>query len=124
MVNQDSPKWETLGMDHDLSPPWTLLNIVKALNLRLLIIPPKHRSIKEGRALLMVNNRATYPDTPKGTQLVFIPTTRADNHEVTTIIEESTYNCTYVYVRTTTPYYLGCVSVSSTKYTQHQLRHT
>ena len=24
MANQDSPLWERLGMDYDLSPPWTL----------------------------------------------------------------------------------------------------
>ena len=28
MSNQDSPLWERLGMDHDLSPPWILLNTV------------------------------------------------------------------------------------------------
>ena len=42
----------------------------------------------------MVNNRATYqrqswiPDTPTGEQAVFIPTPRADNCLVPTIIEE------------------------------------
>ena len=42
----------------------------------------------------MVNNRATYqrqswiPDAPAGNQEVFIPTARADNCLVPTIIEE------------------------------------
>ena len=42
----------------------------------------------------MVNDGLTYqeqswvPDTPEGAQLVFIPTGRADNHEVAAIIEE------------------------------------
>ena len=42
----------------------------------------------------MVNNGHTFqeqswvPDAPKGTQLVSIPAVRADNHEVTAIIEE------------------------------------
>ena len=42
----------------------------------------------------MVNNRATYqrqswiPDAPAGEQAVFIPTPRADNCLVPTIIEE------------------------------------
>ena len=70
MANQDTPLWERLGMDYDLSPLWTSFNMVMALNLRLLIIPPKHSTIEEGKALLMVNNRATYqrqswiPDAP------------------------------------------------------------
>ena len=46
MANQDSPLWERLGMDHDLSPPWTSLNVVKALKFGLLIIPPEQRAIK------------------------------------------------------------------------------
>ena len=57
MANQDSPLWERLGMDCDLSPPWTLFNMVMALNLGL---PPKHSTIEEGKALLMVNNKVTY----------------------------------------------------------------
>ena len=42
----------------------------------------------------MVNKGLTYqeqswiPNAPQGTQLVFIPVTRADNHKVTTTIEE------------------------------------
>ena len=59
MANQDTPLWERLGMDYDLSPPWTSFNMVMALNLGLLIIPPEHRTIKRDNALLMVNNRAT-----------------------------------------------------------------
>ena len=46
MANQDSPLWERLGMDHDLSPPWTSLNMVKALKFRLFLIPPEQQTIK------------------------------------------------------------------------------
>ena len=35
MANQ----WERLGMDHDLSPPWTLLNIEKAIEVELFAQP-------------------------------------------------------------------------------------
>ena len=50
MANQDSPLWERLGMDHDLSPPWTLLNVVKALKFGLLIIPAEQRTLKRNKA--------------------------------------------------------------------------
>ena len=43
MANQDSPVWERLGMDHDLSPPWTLLNIVKAIKAGLFAQPSAQR---------------------------------------------------------------------------------
>ena len=49
-----------------------------ALNLGLLIIPPKHSTIEESKAHLMVNNKVTYqrqswiPNTPAGMQAVFI----------------------------------------------------
>ena len=46
MADQDSPLWERLGMDHDLSPPWTSLNMVKALKFRLFLIPPEQQTIK------------------------------------------------------------------------------
>ena len=65
-----------------------------ALNLRLLIIPPKHSTIKGGKALLMVNNKVTYqrqswiPNTPTDVQAVFIPTPSYENHPVPAIIEE------------------------------------
>ena len=36
MANQDSPLWERLGMDYDLSHPWTSFNMAMALNLGLL----------------------------------------------------------------------------------------
>ena len=94
MANQDSPLWERLGMDHDLSPPWTSFNMVMALNFRLLITPPKHSTIKESKAFQMVNNRATYqrqswiPDTPAGKQAVFIPTASDAKCPVPAIIEE------------------------------------
>ena len=54
MANQYSPLSERLGMDYDLSPPWILFNMAMALNLRMLIIPPEHRTIRRGKALLMV----------------------------------------------------------------------
>ena len=44
MANQDSPLWERLGIDHDLSPPWTSLNLVKELKFRLFIIPPEQQT--------------------------------------------------------------------------------
>ena len=28
MTDQDSPLWERLGMEYDLSPPWTSFNMV------------------------------------------------------------------------------------------------
>ena len=93
-ANQNSPIWVKLGMNHDLSPPWTWLNIAKAIKAGLLaLLPPPHTT--EGkRAYLMVNNGLTFqeqswvPDAGEGTQLVLIPATRVDNQEVTTIIEE------------------------------------
>ena len=84
MANQDSQLWERLGMDHDLSPPWTLLNIMKAIKLGLFAQPPAQSTIEENIAHQMVNNGITYqeqswiPDAPEGAQLVFIPAARAD----------------------------------------------
>ena len=45
MANQDSPLWERMGIDNDHSPPWTLLNVVKALKFGLFIIPPELHTI-------------------------------------------------------------------------------
>ena len=65
-----------------------------ALNLWLLIVPPKQSTIKEGKALLKVKNKVTYqrqswiPNTPTGMQAVFIPATSDENHPVPAIIEE------------------------------------
>ena len=81
-------------MDYDLSPPSTSFNMAMALNLGLLIIPPNHRIIEEGKAFLMVNNRVTYqrqswiPDAPAGMQAVFIPAASDKNHPVPAIIVE------------------------------------
>ena len=93
MANQDSPLWETeYGLC--LNPPWTSFNMTMALNLRLLIIPPKHSTIKGGKALLMVNNKVTYQskswihNTPTGMQAVLIPTPSDDSHPGPAIIEE------------------------------------
>ena len=44
-----------------------------------------HRMENDG---LTYQEQSWVPDTPEGTQLVFIPATRADNCEVTAIIEE------------------------------------
>ena len=49
MANQDSPLWERLGMDHEISPPWTLLNMVKALKFRLFIIPSEQHTIERNK---------------------------------------------------------------------------
>ena len=62
MANQDSQLWERLGMDHDLSPPWTLLNIAKAFKLGLLAQPPAQCTIEENIAHRMVNDRFTYQE--------------------------------------------------------------
>ena len=81
-------------MDHDLSPPWISLNMVKALNLGLLIIPQDEKIIRRGQPFLMVNNRATYqrqswiPEAPTGEQALFISTASNDNRPVPAIIEE------------------------------------
>ena len=50
MANQDSPLWERLGTDHDLSPPGTLLNMVKAIKFQLFIIPPEQRTLERNKA--------------------------------------------------------------------------
>ena len=46
MANQDSPLWERLCTDHDLSPPWTLLDMVKALKFGLFILPREQQHVK------------------------------------------------------------------------------
>ena len=94
MANQESPLWERVGMDHDLSPPWTPLNMVKALKFGLLIIPPEQQTTERNKVFQMVTNRDTYqrqswmPDAPAGDQAVFIPAARADSCLVPAIIEE------------------------------------
>ena len=94
MANQNSPIWETLGMDHDISPLWTSLNITKAIKAGLFALPPPPCTMQGKRAYLMVNNRLTFqeqswvPEAGKGTQLVLIPATRVDNQEVTAILVE------------------------------------
>ena len=93
MANQDSPLCERLGMDHDLSPPWTSLNIMKAIKVGLFTQPLAQCTIEENKAYLMVNNGLTFqeqswvPDAYEGAQLVLIPAARVDNHKVTAIIE-------------------------------------
>ena len=81
-------------MDHDLSPPWTLLNNVKAFKAGLFAQPAAQRITEENTAYQKVNNGLTFqeqswvPNTCKGAQLVIIHTERVGNHEVTAIIEE------------------------------------
>ena len=90
MANQDSPLWERLGMDHDLSPPWTSLNMVKALEFGLFIIPPEQQIIERNKPFewATYQRQSWIPDAPTGKQAVFVPAARADNHLVPTIIEE------------------------------------
>ena len=81
-------------MDHDLSPPWTLLNITKAIKTGLFAQPSECIARKVSAAYQMVNNRLTFqeqswvPSAWKGAQLVIVPTARVDNHMESTIIEE------------------------------------
>ena len=94
MADQDSPLWEKLGMDHDLSPTWTLINMAKAIKIGLFILPQEQHTIERNKAFQMVNNRATYhrqswiPDTPACKRAVLIPNEKAGNHPVPTIIDE------------------------------------
>ena len=80
-------------MDHDLSPPWTLLNIVKAIK-SFFTQPPTQCTIGKNIAFQMVNDGLSYQEqswvanAPKDTQLVFIPTVRVDNCKVAATIEE------------------------------------
>ena len=68
-------------MDHDLSPPWTLLNIVKAIKARLLAQPLPPCTTEKKKAYLMVNNGLTFqeqswvPKVGEGAQWVLIPWT-------------------------------------------------
>ena len=81
-------------MDLDLSPPWSSLNIMKAIKAGLFAQPLPPCTTEKKKAYLMVNNRLSFqeqswvPEAGEGTQLVLIPAARADNQEVTTIIEE------------------------------------
>ena len=81
-------------MDHDLSPPLTSLNIVKAIKAGLFAQPSAQCIRDENTAYQIINNWLTFqekswvPNACKGAQLVIIPAARADNHKVTAIIEE------------------------------------
>ena len=127
MANQDSPLWERLGMDHDLSPPRISLNMAKAFHLGLLIIPQEEKIIRRGQAFLMVNNRATYqrhswiPEAPAGKQVLFIPTASDNNCLVPAIIEEhklcfTLYIFPYDYMGPRQLYHLGCMLSRLTKH--------
>ena len=80
-------------MDHHLDPPWTLLNIMKAIKSGLFAEQPVQCTIGKNITFQMVNDGLTYQEqswdhnAPKGAQLVFIPTARADNHKITAISE-------------------------------------
>ena len=50
MTNQDSPLWERLGMDHDLSPPLTSLNITKTIKSESFTQPPAQCTIENNIA--------------------------------------------------------------------------
>ena len=82
------------GYEHDISPPWTLFNMVMALNIGMLILPCIHRTANRGKPTIMVNNRATYQQqsysqaTRERMQAVFIPVTYDKNHPVPDIVEE------------------------------------
>ena len=58
-------------MDHDLSPPWTLLNITKAIKSGFFTQPPAQCKIEKNIAHQI---QSWVPDAPAGAQLVFIPT--------------------------------------------------
>ena len=79
MADQDSQLLERLVMDHELSPPWTSLNIAKTLKFGLLIKPPEQDTIERNIAFQMETNGITFqeqswiPNAPKGGQMVFIP---------------------------------------------------
>ena len=81
-------------MDHDLSPPRTLLSIMKAIKAGLFAQPLPQCTIEENKAYLMVNDGLTFQEQSwvanacEVTQLVLIPAARADNCKVTAIIEE------------------------------------
>ena len=47
-------------MDHDLSPPWTLLNIAKAIKSGLFLQPPAQHTIERNIAFQMVNNGSPF----------------------------------------------------------------
>ena len=49
-------------MDHDLSPPWTLLNIMKAIKSGLFRQPPAQCTIEKNIAHQMVNDGLTYQE--------------------------------------------------------------
>ena len=62
MANQDPPLWERLGMDHDLSRPWTSLNLVKAIKSGLFTEPPAQCTIEKNVAFSMVKDGLTYQE--------------------------------------------------------------
>ena len=49
-------------MDHDLSPPWTSLNIVKAIKAGLFAQPSEQILREHNAAYQMVNNGLTFQE--------------------------------------------------------------
>ena len=62
MANQNAPIWERQGMDYDLSPLWTLLNIVKAIKAGLFAQPLPPCTTEKKKAYLMENNGLTFQE--------------------------------------------------------------
>ena len=50
VANQDSPLWERVGMEDDLSPPLTSHNMVKALKFVLSVLPREQQTIEMNKA--------------------------------------------------------------------------
>ena len=75
-------------MDHDLSHPWTSLNISKAIKTGLFALPLPPCTTDKKKAYVMVNNGLTIkeqswvPEAGEGVELVLIPTARADNRGI------------------------------------------
>ena len=73
-------------MDHDLSPPWTLINIMKAIKSVLFTELPQQCTIGKNIAFQMVNNGLIFqeqswiPDTHKAPNWSLSPL-----HEQTTM---------------------------------------
>ena len=94
MTDQDSPIWERLGMEYDVSPPCILFNMAMALNIGMLQKPCIYRTARVGEPTIMLNNRDTYQQqsymqaAPKGMQLIFIPVTYDKSCLVPNIVKE------------------------------------
>ena len=95
-------------MDHDLSPPWTLLNIVKAIKAGLFAQPLPPCTTERKKADLMVTNGLTFqeqswvPKAGEGTG----PYTHCKSgqsrgnchYQRAQVVLQPAFNCSYVYV--------------------------